>query len=183
MSSAARKKHLKELARKKKQMREEGDGSAAAAPKGGSESNAKPLGRPPGRKDAAKRVRRTEAEQRDAAVAAGLGNALGGTRPRQKLQLVLDGRKSQAGEKRKQLPGQGQISFVAALSASFVCCFQMTIKSLRLSTQFIQKETGKGPAATAAGERRRQGSSISKDSICADTQSKCSSSSSSSSSK
>ena len=77
MSSAARKKHLKELARKKKQMREEGAGSAAAAPKGGSESNAKPLGRPPGRKDAAKRVRRTEAEQRDAAVAAGLGNALG----------------------------------------------------------------------------------------------------------
>ena len=159
MSSAARKKHLKELARKKKQMREEGAGSAAAAPKGGSESNAKPLGRPPGRKDAAKRVRRTEAEQRDAAVAAGLGNALGGTRPHQKLQLVLDGRKSQAGEKRKQLPGQGQISFVAALFASFVCCFQMTIKSLRLSTQFIQKETGKGPAATAAGERRRQGSS------------------------
>ena len=179
MSSAARKKHLKELARKKKQMREEGAGSAAAAPKGGSESNAKPLGRPPGRKDAAKRVRRTEAEQRDAAVAAGLGNALGGTRPHQKLQLVLDGRKSQAGEKRKQLPGQGQISFVAALFASFVCCFQMTIKSLRLSTQFIQKETGKGPAATAAGERRRQRSSISKDSICADTQSKCSSSSSS----
>ena len=166
MSGAARKKHLKELARKKKQMREERAESAAAAPKGGSESNAKPLGRPPGRKDAAKRVRRTEAEQqRDAAVAAGLGNALGGTRPRQKLQLVLDGRKSQAGEKRKQLPGQGQISFVAALFASFVCCFQMAIKSLRLSTQFIQKETGKGPAATAAGERRRQGSSSSKGSI------------------
>ena len=163
MPSAARKKHLKDLARKKKQMREEGAESAAAAPKGGSESNTKPLGRPPGRKDAAKRVRHTEAEQqRDAAVAAGLGNALGGTRPHQKPeQLVLDGRKSQAGEKRKQLPGQGQISFVAALFASFVCCFQMTIKSLRLSTQFIQKETGKGPAATAAGERRRQGSSSS----------------------
>ena len=47
---------------------------------------------------------------------------------------------------------------------------------MRLSTQFIQKETGKGPAATAAGERRRQGSSSSKDSICADTQSKCSAS-------
>ena len=57
MPSAARKKHLKDLARKKKQMREEGAESAAAAPKGGSESNAKPLGRPPGRKDAAKRVR------------------------------------------------------------------------------------------------------------------------------
>ena len=57
MPSAARKKHLKDLARKKKQMREEGAESAAAAPKGGSESNTKPLGRPPGRKDAAKRVR------------------------------------------------------------------------------------------------------------------------------
>ena len=132
MSSAARKKHLKELARKKKQMREEGDGSAAAAPKGGSESNAKPLGRPPGRKDAAKRVRRTEAEQqRDAAVTAGLVNALGGTQPPQKPeQLVLDGREPRGGEKRKQL-------FVAALFASFVCCSQMTNRSLRLSTQFI----------------------------------------------
>ena len=101
-------------------------------------------------------------QQRAAAVNAGLGNELGSARPHQKPeQLVLDGRTSQAGEKRKQLPGQGQISFVAALFASFVCCFQMTIKSLRLSTQFIQKETGKGPAATAAGERRRQGSSSS----------------------
>ena len=137
---------------------------------------ARSAARPQGRREA-----RSAEQQRDAAVAAGLGNALGGTRPHQKPeQLVLDGRKSQAGEKRKQLPGQGQISFVAALFASFVCCFQMTIKSLRLSTQFIQKETGKGPAATAAGERRRQRSSISKDSICADTQSKCSSSSSSS---
>ena len=156
-----------EGARKKKQKREkEAKSAAAAAPEEGSESDKKPLGRPPGRKDAAKRVRRTEAEQqRDAAVTAGLVNALGGTKPHQKPeQLVLDGRKSQA-EKRKQLPGQGQISFVAALFASFVCCFQMTIKSLRLSTQFIQKETGKGPAATAAGERRRQGSSSSKGSI------------------
>ena len=132
MSSAACKKHLKELARKKKQMREEGAGSAAAAPKGGSESNAKPLGRPPGRKDAAKRVRRTEAEQqRDAAVTAGLVNALGGTQPPQKPeQLVLDGREPRGGEKRKQL-------FVAALFASFVCCSQMTNRSLRSSTQFI----------------------------------------------
>ena len=132
MSSAARKKHLKDLARKKKQMREEGAGSAAAAPKGGSESNTKPLGRPPGRKDAAKRVRRTEAEQqRDAAVTAGLVNALGGTQPPQKPeQLVLYGREPRGGEKRKQL-------FVAALLASFVCCSQMTNRSLRSSTQFI----------------------------------------------
>ena len=132
MPSAARKKHLKDLARKKKQMREEGAESAAAAPKGGSESNTKPLGRPPGRKDAAKRVRRTEAEQqRDAAVTAGLVNALGGTQPPQKPeQLVLYGREPRGGEKRKQL-------FVAALLASFVCCSQMTNRSLRLSTQFI----------------------------------------------
>ena len=110
---------LKELARKKKQK------------VGGSESDKKPLGRPPGRKDAAKRVRRTEAEQRDAAVTAGLGNALGGTRPPQKPeQLVLYGREPRGGEKRKQL-------FVAALFASFVCCSQMTNRSLCLSTQFI----------------------------------------------
>ena len=111
---------LKELARKKKQK------------VGGSESDKKPLRRPPGRKDAAKRVRRTEAEQqRDAAVTAGLGNALGGTRPPQKPeQLVLYGREPRGGEKRKQL-------FVAALLASFVCCSQMTNRSLRLSTQFI----------------------------------------------
>ena len=71
---------------------------------GGSESDKKPLGRPPGRKDAAKRVRRTEAEQqRDAAVTAGLVNALGGTQPPQKPeQLVLDGR-----EPRRQPTEQG----------------------------------------------------------------------------
>ena len=99
---------------------------------GGSESDKKPLGRPPGRKDAAKRVRRTEAEQqRDADVTAGLVNALGGTQPPQKPeQLVLYGREPRGGEKRKQL-------FVAALLASFVCCSQMTNRSLRLSTQFI----------------------------------------------
>jgi len=99
---------------------------------GGNESDKKLLGRPPGRKDAAKRVRRTEAEQqRDAAVTAGLVNALGGTQPPQKPeQLVLDGREPRGGEKRKQL-------FVAALFASFVCCSQMTNRSLRSSTQFI----------------------------------------------
>ena len=124
---------------------------------GWSESDKKPLGRPPGRKDAAKRVRRTEAEQqRDAAVTAGLGNALDGTRPPQKPeQLVLYGREPRGGEKRKQL-------FVAALFASFVCS-QMPYTSLRLSTQFIQKkkqgrdqqqlqqENEEGKAAAAAG--------------------------------
>ena len=126
-------KRAAEGARKKKQKREkEAKSAAAAAPEEGSESDKKPLGRPPGRKDAAKRVRRTEAEQqRDAAVTAGLGNALGGTRPPQKPgQLVLDGREPRGGEKRKQL-------FVAALFASFVCCSQMTNRSLRSSTQFI----------------------------------------------
>ena len=133
---------LKELARKKRQKREkEAESAAAAAGREGasqikSRSVARPPGRPaarpPGRKDAAKRVRRTEAEQqRDAAVTAGLGNALGGTRPPQKPeQLVLYGREPRGGEKRKQL-------FVAALLASFVCCSQMTNRSLRLSTQFI----------------------------------------------
>ena len=73
-------------------------------------------------------------QQRAAAVNAGLGNELGSARPHQKPeQLVLDGRTSQAGEKRKQLPGQGQISFVAALFASFVCCSQMTNKSWPVS--------------------------------------------------
>ena len=126
-------KRAAEGARKKKQKREkEAKSAAAAAPEEGSESDKKPLGRPPGRKDAAKRVRRTEAEQqRDAAVTAGLGNALGGTWPPQKPgQLVLDGREPRGGEKRKQL-------FVAALFASFICCSQMTNRSLRSSTQFI----------------------------------------------
>ena len=126
-------KRAAEGARKKKQKREkEAKSAAAAAPEEGSESDKKPLGRPPGRKDAAKRVRRTEAEQqRDAAVTAGLVNALGGTQPPQKPeQLVLYGREPRGGEKRKQL-------FVAALLASFVCCSQMTNRSLRLSTQFI----------------------------------------------
>ena len=121
-----------------KEEAEEGEGSRVRCRRsgeGGSEPDKKPLGRPaarpPGRKDAAKRVRRTEAEQRDAAVTAGLGNALDGTRPPQKPeQLVLYGREPRGGEKRKQL-------FVAALLASFVCCSQMTNRSLRLSTQFI----------------------------------------------
>ena len=144
---------LKELARKKKQK------------VGGSESDKKPLGRPPGRKDAAKRVRRTEAEQqRDAVVTAGLVNALGGTQPPQKPeQLVLDGREPRGGEKRKQL-------FVAALFASFVCCSQMTNRSLRfINAVYLKLETEKGGGAAAAAERKRQGSS-SIGSICADTQ-------------
>ena len=125
---------LKELARKKRQKREREAESAAATAgrEGASQIKSRSAARPPGRKDAAKRVRRTEAEQqRDAAVTAGLGNALGGTRPPQKPgQLVLDGREPRGGEKRKQL-------FVAALFASFVCCSQMTNRSLRSSTQFI----------------------------------------------
>ena len=125
---------LKELARKKRQKREREAESAAATAgrEGASQIKSRSVARPPGRKDAAKRVRRTEAEQqRDAAVTAGLVNALGGTQPPQKPeQLVLDGREPRGGEKRKQL-------FVAALFASFVCCSQMTNRSLRLSTQFI----------------------------------------------
>ena len=116
---------LKELARKKRQKREREAESAAATAgrEGASQIKSRSVARPPGR---------TEAEQqRDAAVTAGLGNALGGTRPPQKPeQLVLYGREPRGGEKRKQL-------FVAALFASFVCCSQMTNRSLRLSTQFI----------------------------------------------
>ena len=124
---------LKELARKKRQKREREAESAAATAgrEGASQIKSRSAARPPGRKDAAKRVRRTEAEKRVAAVTAGLGNALDGTRPPQKPeQLVLYGREPRGGEKRKQL-------FVAALLASFVCCSQMTNRSLRLSTQFI----------------------------------------------
>ena len=55
-------KRAAEGARKKKQKREkEAKSAAAAAPEEGSESDKKPLGRPPGRKDAAKRVRRAAA--------------------------------------------------------------------------------------------------------------------------
>ena len=125
---------LKELARKKKQKREKEAESAAATAgrEGASQIKSRSAARPPGRKGAAKRVRRTEAEQqRDAAVTAGLGNALDGSRaPQKPEQLVLYGREPRGGEKRKQL-------FVAALLASFVCCSQMTNRSLRLSTQFI----------------------------------------------
>ena len=119
---------LKEPARKKKQKREKDAESAAATAgrEGASQIKSRSVARPPGRPARG----RTE-QQRDAAVTAGLGNALGGTRPPQKPgQLVLDGREPRGGEKRKQL-------FVAALFASFVCCSQMTNRSLRLSTQFI----------------------------------------------
>ena len=61
--------------------------------------------------------------------------------------------------------------FVAALFASFVCCSQIasTLKLAFINAIYFKKETGKGGAATAAGEQRRQGSS--KGSICAnDTQ-------------
>ena len=118
---------LKELARKKKQK------------VGGSESDKKPLGRPPGRKDAAKRVRRTEAEQqRDAAVTAGLGNALGGTQPPKKPeQLILDGREPRGGEKRKQL-------FVAALFASFVCCSCVYQSLAFINAVYLKKRNREG---------------------------------------
>ena len=85
--------------------------------------------RPQGRREARSPHRGRAAAR--CCVTAGLGNALGGTRPPQKPeQLVLYGREPRGGEKRKQL-------FVAALLASFVCCSQMTNRSLRLSTQFI----------------------------------------------
>ena len=146
-------KRAAEGARKKKQKREkEAKSAAAAAPEEGSESDKKPLGRPPGRKDAAKRVRTEAEQQRDAAVTAGLGNALGGTRPPQKPgQLVLDGREPRGGEKRKQL-------FVAALFASFVCCSQMTNRSLRfINAVYLKKETeGRRSSCSSRTKRARQ---------------------------
>ena len=157
-------KRAAEGARKKKQKREkEAKSAAAAAPEEGSESDKKPLGRPPGRKDAAKRVRRTEAEQqRDAAVTAGLEMhwaAPGRLRSPNSSFWTAGSRE----EERKQL-------FVAALFASFVCCSQMTNRSLRfINAVYLKKETEKGGGAAAAAERKRQGSS-SKGSICADTQ-------------
>ena len=130
---------LKEPARKKKQKREKEAESAAAAAgrEGASQIKSRSVARPPGRPAArpqGRREARSPHRGRAAArccVTAGLGNALGGTRPPQKPeQLVLYGREPRGGEKRKQL-------FVAALFASFVCCSQMTNRSLRLSTQFI----------------------------------------------
>ena len=133
------KQQLKEPARKKKQKREKEAESAAAAAgrEGASQIKSRSVARPPGRPAArpqGRREARSPHRGRAAArccVTAGLGNALGGTRPPQKPeQLVLYGREPRGGEKRKQL-------FVAALLASFVCCSQMTNRSLRLSTQFI----------------------------------------------
>ena len=61
---------LKELARKKRQKREREAESAAATAgrEGASQIKSRSVARPPGRKDAAKRVRRTEAEQQRDAV-------------------------------------------------------------------------------------------------------------------
>ena len=144
-------KRAAEGARKKKQKREkEAKSAAAAAPEEGSESDKKPLGRPPGRKDAAKRVRRTEAEQqRDAAVTAGLGNALGGTRPPQKPgQLVLDGREPRGGEKRKQL-------FVAALFASFVCCSDDKQKFAFYQRSLFEKRNREGRRSSCSRRTKK----------------------------
>ena len=103
---------LKELARKKKQKREKEAESAAATAgrEGASQIKSRSVARPPGRPAArpqGRREARSPHRGRAAArccVTAGLGNALGGTRPPQKPeQLVVDGREPRGGEKRKQL--------------------------------------------------------------------------------
>ena len=68
------------------------------------------LGRPPKRKDAAPRVRRSDDRITcDDAASAGLQKPLGERPHKEPEQLDPEGRKSQAGQKRKQLPEQGQI--------------------------------------------------------------------------
>ena len=88
------------------------DGFAAAAPSAAREAPAnKPLlGRPPKRKDAAPRVRRSGDQITcEDAASAGLQKPLGERPHKEPEQLDPEGRKSQAGQKRKQLPEQGQI--------------------------------------------------------------------------
>jgi len=97
-------------AKKKQKEDEQPESAAAAAPSAARGSPAKKavLGRPPKRKDANPRVKR-RAEQITCAeaAAAGLAKPLG-ERPHTGIeQLVLDGRESRAGEKRKQIPEQG----------------------------------------------------------------------------
>lgn len=68
------------------------------------------LGRPPKRKDAAPRVRRSDDRITcEDAASAGLQKPLGERPHKEPEQLDPEGRKSQAGQKRKQLPEQGQI--------------------------------------------------------------------------
>ena len=88
------------------------DGFAAAAPSAAREASAnKPLlGRPPKRKDAAPRVRRSDDQITcEDAASAGLQKPLGERPHKEPEQLDPEGRKSQAGQKRKQLPEQGQV--------------------------------------------------------------------------
>ena len=99
-------------AKKQQQQKDDEAGSAAAAPSAARDAPAnKPLlGRPPERKDAAPRVRRADDQITcDDAASAGLQKPLGERPHKEPEQLDPEGRKSQAGQKRKQLPEQGQI--------------------------------------------------------------------------
>ena len=158
MPSAARKKQLKELARKKKQKREKEAEPAAAAPQeGGSESNKKPLGRPLGRKDAAKRVRRTEAEQPRAAAVDGrafLAGDFPGNRERERRESSCQGK----GRSSRAKGSRGDP--FSLLFAALICLLlsQKSIaepqrnKSLCFSTQYCLKRNTRA-AATTAGEQ------------------------------
>ena len=153
------------------------DGFAAAAPSAARKAPAnKPLlGRPPKRKDAAPRVRRSGDQITcEDAASAGLQKPLGERPHKEPEQLDPEGRKSQAGQKRKQLPEQGQIKQGKGKQRGSLCflCLLLSDDKQKLAfinAVYLKKETEKGGGAAAAGERRRQGSS-SKGSICADTQ-------------
>ena len=78
--------------------------------------------------------------RRSDAASAGLQKPLGERPHKEPEQLDPEGRKSQAGQKRKQLPEQGQIKQGKGKqrgSLCFLCLLLSDDKSLRLSTQFI----------------------------------------------
>ena len=110
--------------------------------------------RSPKEPDAAPRVRRADDHITCLeAAAAGLGMPLG-ERPRKDIQrFAPEGRKSQAGEKKRKQASPSPV--VAALFASFVCCSQMTNKSLRLSTQFIQKRNREGTSSNCSRRKKK----------------------------
>ena len=110
----------------------------------------------------------------DDAASAGLQKPLGERPHKEPEQLDPEGRKSQAGQKRKQLPEQGQIKQGKGKQRGSLCflCLLLSDDKQKLAfinAVYLKKETEKGGGAAAAAERKRQGSS-SKGSICADTQ-------------
>ena len=124
--------------------------------------------------DEARRRRSDDQITCEDAASAGLQKPLGERPHKEPEQLDPEGRKSQAGQKRKQLPEQGQIKQGKGKQRGSLCflCLLLSDDKQKLAfinAVYLKKETEKGGGAAAAGERRRQGSST-KGSICADTQ-------------